>query len=360
MDIKSIIKNVLAQRLEENVQVPQLPKVKDTNDYVKYLAEAIQYRLEEKEVNDLAEGALIFCEQNEINFDSLNEEQLNELFGAIKRMGQAAKRGLSGASKIVKDGIRNTGDAMTKSAETAWNASDRGGGMGGFGKRTGAAIGAAASEAGKRVLSGGRKLAKGAIKTAGSMGKAALINPVRARSNDQAGEIRKRMFDRARQAAAKFNGSKGLSPGIYGESTELAGNKLDELSIETLKSYKAKASAQDSTTTPMKREKGIGKATTKIDIAQRRKKDRGEGYERGIHVTTPDDPNAAGRRTDAMSPEKIRGSGLAGKTVGGKPRTERLAKKMAKINKNTGELLGSLADKEGGSGRNPKNKGGGL
>jgi hypothetical protein len=61
MDIKSIIKNVLAQRLEENVQVPQLPKVKDTNDYVKYLAEAIQYRLEEKEVNDLAEGALIFC-----------------------------------------------------------------------------------------------------------------------------------------------------------------------------------------------------------------------------------------------------------------------------------------------------------
>jgi hypothetical protein len=356
MDIKSIIKNVLAQRLEENVQVPQLPKVKDTNDYVKYLAEAIQYRLEEKEVNDLAEGALIFCEQNEINFDSLNEEQLNELFGAIKRMGQAAKRGLSGASKIVKDGIRNTGDAMTKSAETAWNASDRGGGMGGFGKRTGAAIGAAASEAGKRVLSGGRKLAKGAIKTAGSMGKAALSKPKDAVMD----KVRQQRFDRARQAAAKFNSSKGLSPGIYGESTELFGNKLDELSIETLKSYKAKASAQDPTTTSMKREKGIGKATTKIDIAQRRKKDRGEGYERGIHVTTPDDPNAAGRRTDAMSPEKIRGSGLAGKTVGGKPRTERLAKKMAKINKNTGELLGSLADKEGGSGRNPKNKGGGL
>jgi hypothetical protein len=29
------------------------------------------------------------------------------------------------------------------------------------------------------------------------------------------------MFDKARQAAAKFNSSKGLSPGIYGESTEV-------------------------------------------------------------------------------------------------------------------------------------------
>jgi hypothetical protein len=55
-------------------------------------------------------------------------------------------------------------------------------------------------------------------------------------------------------------------------STELFGNKiverfsmlLNELSVETLKSYRAKAMAQDPATTPMKREKGISKASGKI------------------------------------------------------------------------------------------------
>lgn len=56
------------------------------------------------------------------------------------------------------------------------------------------------------------------------------------------------------------------------DSTQLFGNKiverfsvfLNELSVETLKSYRAKAMAQDPATTPMKREKGISKASGKI------------------------------------------------------------------------------------------------
>jgi hypothetical protein len=111
----------------------------------------------------------------------------------------------------------------------------------------------------------------------------------------------------------------------------------------------------------MKREKGIGKATTKLDIAQRRKRDRGEGYERGIHVTTPDDPNAAGRRRPPLSKGEINRKGVGGRqNAAGQSKEENLNKKLIRIGKNTGKLFGSLANREGGSGRNPKNKGGGL
>ncbi len=125
--------------------------------------------------------------------------------------------------------------------------------------------------------------------------------------------------------------------------------KIEELSIDTMKSYRKKATAQDPAETPMKREVGIQKATTKIDRAQRRQKTSGEGYDRGVHVQkhgAAADPDAAAKRSGVMSPEKIRGAGLAGKTVGGKPRTERLANKMAKIDKGNSAMLSKIAKKE--------------
>lgn len=73
----------------------------------------------------------------------------------------------------------------------------------------------------------------------------------------------------------------------------------------------------------------------------------GEGFERAVHVQTHGaaaSPN--NNKTKPMSPEKIRGAGLAGKTVGGVPREKRLAKKMHKIKQGNAALLSRLADKE--------------
>lgn len=49
MDIKSIIKNAIANKLDEHkiVEVDNTPQVNSTSDYVKYLAEAVKFRIEE-------------------------------------------------------------------------------------------------------------------------------------------------------------------------------------------------------------------------------------------------------------------------------------------------------------------------
>lgn len=49
MDIQSIIKNAIAKKLDEHkiVEVDNTPQVNSTSDYVKYLAEAVKFRLEE-------------------------------------------------------------------------------------------------------------------------------------------------------------------------------------------------------------------------------------------------------------------------------------------------------------------------
>jgi hypothetical protein len=89
--------------------------------------------------------------------------------------------------------------------------------------------------------------------------------------------------------------------------------KIEELSIDTLKSYKAKVMAQDPTTTPLKRELGNIKATTKIDRAQRRQKTSGEGYDRGVHVQkqgTAADPDAAARKTGSLPVSQINKMGV--------------------------------------------------
>jgi len=193
MDIKSIIKNVLAQRLEENVQVPQLPKVKDTNDYVKYLAEAIQYRLDELKINK-----------------DINRAE-------VKRM-----------------------------------------------------------------------------KTA------------------------------------------GVSKGARREFTK------DDVS-RAEKDKEIKTAQRGTTKGPSNRERGYERGTTspKAGIAK---------------------ANAEGKaQTPPLSKDQINKMGVGGKkNAAGQSKEKNLNRKLRKISANTGKLLGSLADKEGGSGRNPKNKGGGL
>lgn len=49
MDIQSIIKNAIAKKLDEHkiVEVDNTPQVNSTSDYVKYLAEAVKFRIEE-------------------------------------------------------------------------------------------------------------------------------------------------------------------------------------------------------------------------------------------------------------------------------------------------------------------------
>lgn len=49
MDIQSIIKNAIAKKLDEHkiVEVDNTSQVNSTSDYVKYLAEAVKFRLEE-------------------------------------------------------------------------------------------------------------------------------------------------------------------------------------------------------------------------------------------------------------------------------------------------------------------------
>jgi hypothetical protein len=49
MDIQSIIKNAIAKKLDEHkiVEVDNTPQVNSTSDYVKYLAEAVKFKIEE-------------------------------------------------------------------------------------------------------------------------------------------------------------------------------------------------------------------------------------------------------------------------------------------------------------------------
>ncbi len=49
MDIKSIIKNAIANKLNEHkiVEVDNTPQINSTSDYVNYLAEAVKFRIEE-------------------------------------------------------------------------------------------------------------------------------------------------------------------------------------------------------------------------------------------------------------------------------------------------------------------------
>ena len=128
--------------------------------------------------------------------------------------------------------------------------------------------------------------------------------------------------------------------------------KIEELSIDTMKSYRQKATAQDPTTTPMKREIGIQKATTKIDRAQRRKKTSGEGDERGVHVPKQGaaaDPDAAARRTGSIPISQINKMGV--RNGNGDASERALAAKTAALEKEHGETVAREAGKPEGKRR---------
>ena len=80
--------------------------------------------------------------------------------------------------------------------------------------------------------------------------------------------LRRNAFLQQMLANRKRRADRGDEDELTREAREsLAKRILNELSINTLKSYRAKAMKQDPTKTPMKREKGISQASTKITKA---------------------------------------------------------------------------------------------
>lgn len=53
MDIKSIIKNAVAQRLQESIKIeePATPEITTTSEFVNFLAEAVKFKMEELKIN---------------------------------------------------------------------------------------------------------------------------------------------------------------------------------------------------------------------------------------------------------------------------------------------------------------------
>ena len=167
-----------------------------------------------------------FCEQEGIDVGALNEEQIDEIFGALKKMGGAAATGFAGAKKIIGNGITKTADAMGKGAEQGWNKNVNAGHTGAKGlfRKTGGAVKGMAKETGKGALSGAKKLGLGALKTGSSMIKAGLAAKSSGGKIDPMAKVRQNRADRGRVSAAAFaHKTKGTIPNFKGPTSTVNG-----------------------------------------------------------------------------------------------------------------------------------------
>jgi hypothetical protein len=200
------------------------------------LIEAFQYKIEESsDINNF----LRLCEKENINIDSLTEDQINELFGAFKRMGGAALKGLSGAKNIISKGVSKTADSMAGAAEKGWNKNVQAGhtGLTGLGRKVGGAVKGMAKEARKGMLSGSKKLGQGVVKTGGAIRRASTADPIMDR-------LRQRRADRARANIAAYNyTTQGKLPNFKGDTENIAGtNRLGQnISVNVPKSIAKEA-----------------------------------------------------------------------------------------------------------------------
>lgn len=150
-------------------------------------------------MNKLEESVLIenfidFCEQENIDIESLTEEQIDEIFGFIKK------------------GISKTADAMSRGAEQGWNKNVQAGhtGLSGLGRKVGGAIKGMTKEAGKGFLSG---LKGGADR-----------QRTQAASQGQMDRMRQQRADRARASAAAYAyKTKGQMPNFKGSTSTISG-----------------------------------------------------------------------------------------------------------------------------------------
>lgn len=313
------------------------------------IVEGLQFRLEEQQ---LIENIMLFCEENEIDIDSLNEEELNEFISALmdkmtgkkpyKTPPHLMRKFTTGGNKDAKGNVRNP---KTRDITFAG------------GEKKNLKKGAFASDRARKYLDAAnlataykrKNLGMGIQKNLESMN---LIGQMLS-------EGIKKLIGKQKKLDVNKSGSidtedlKILRAG----KKKVAESSLVELKKETYQSYAKKAAAQvDSGKTPEKKElkriKGIGKAETKAIKASMGPNNRKNTFKPKPKLNQ--NYIKAGKKGPSetpMSTEKINQSGVGGKPAAGRPgqtKADVLDKKLAKIDATSKAFMGKLA-------KNPKN-----